>query len=201
MKVFTLLDTKFFHQLEEGDESDIRLHYVEIRTAIVDFAHSGNHWREIHTGLLIFVSEVTEIMESATDLLSRYAKRILGIAKSLLAQIELAFSSGNEAQNIQPHKEKENNDEKKPSVTFTGKYADLCELIHLILASKFINGGSSSVRQHIVKGIHSLMGLEFDPKKYQNARDGIKRRCPAKGSRVTYFLDSIVDVVNAELAA
>lgn len=201
MKTFTLLNTAFFTQLEDGNEKNIKALYTEMRTIVIDFAHSDNHWREIHTGLSVFISEVAEIMESATEALSRYAKRILGIAKALLAQIEMALTAGRNNMLAQPGSNETVKEEKKATVTFTGKYADLCELIHLVLAAGFINGASASARQHIVKGLHSLMGLEFDPKRFQNARDGIKRRCPAKGSRVTYFLDSAVDIVNAELAA
>lgn len=94
-----------------------------MRATIVEYAHGNSQWRVIHTGLSIFISKVAEILGYADGLLSRYAKRILEIAKCLLNQIEM------------------------------------------------------------------------------NARDGIKRRCPAKGSRETYLLDNMVDVVNAELTA
>lgn len=144
------------------------------------------------------ISEVTEITEHIAGTLVRYAKRILEIARCLLAQIEMAISAKLSLADTTDENDIADN---RAAVTFTGKYADLCELIHLVLASNFINGGSQAARQHLVRGLHNLFGLDFDPKKYQNAKDGIKRRCPAKGSRVTYFLDCMVDVVNAELAA
>lgn len=198
METFTLLNTKFFHQLEEGDESNITALYADMRATIVEYAHGSSQWRVIHTGLSIFISEVAEILGYADGLLSRYAKRILEIAKCLLNQIEMAVSAKIALDTVT-----ENNQvtDTTSDVTFTGNYADFCELIHLIIACKFINGGSKAFQLHIKKELHSLFGLDFDPKKYQNARDGIKRRCPAKGSRVTYFLDNMVDVVNAELAA
>ena len=198
MEIFTLLNAKFFLQLEDGDEDNIKAHYSDMRAELVEYAHSNTHWRVIHTGLSIFISEVAEILGYAKGLLSRYAKRILEIAKCLLNQIEMAVSAKIALDPVTENKEVQ---ETTAEVTFTGNYADFCELIHLIVACKLINGGSKATQQHIKKGLHSLFGLEFDPKKYQNARDGIKRRCPAKGSRVTYFLDSMVDVVNAELAA
>ena len=198
MEILTLLNSQFFHQLEEGDESNIKALYADMRATIVEYAHGNSQWRVIHTGLSIFNSEVAELLGYADGLLSRYAKRILEIAKCLLNQIEMAVSAKIALDTVA-----ENNQviDTTSDVTFTGNYADFCELIHLIIACKFINGGSKSYQLHIKKELHSLFGLDFDPKKYQNARDGIKRRCPAKGSRVTYFLDNKVDVVKAELAA
>lgn len=198
MEIFTLLNAKFFLQLEDGDEDNIKALYSDMRAELVEYAHSNTHWRVIHTGLSIFISEVAEILGYADGLLSRYAKRILEIAKCLLNQIEMTVSAKIALDTVA-----ENNQvtDTTSDVTFTGNYADLCELIHLIIACKLINGGSKASQLHIKKGIHALFGLDFDPKKFQNAKDGIKRRCPAKGSRVTYFLDSMVDVVNAELAA
>lgn len=198
MEILTLLNSQFFHQLEEGDESNIKALYADMRATIVEYAHGNSQWRVIHTGLSIFISEVAEILGYANGLLSRYAKRILEIAKCLLNQIEMAVSAKIALDTVA-----ENNQvaDTTSDVTFTGNYADFCEIIHLIIACKFINGRSKAFQLHIKKELHSLFGLDFDPKKYQNARDGIKRRCPAKGSRVTYFLDTMVDVVNAELAA
>ena len=198
MEILTLLNSQFFHQLEEGDESNIKALYADMRAIIVEYAHGNSQWRVIHTGLSIFISEVAEILGYADGLLSRYAKRILEIAKCLLNQIEMAVSAKIALDTVA-----ENNKvtDTTSDVTFTGNYADFCELIHLIIACKFINGGNKAYQLHIKKGLHALFGLDFDPKKYQNARDGIKRRCPAKGIRVTYFLDNMVDVVNAELAA
>lgn len=198
MDTFTLLNAKFFHQLENGDENNIKALYSDMRAELVEYAHSNTHWRVIHTGLSIFISEVAEIIVYADGLLSRYAKRILEIARCLLNQIEMAVSAKIA---LDPVSENSDVQDAMPKVTFTGNYADFCELIHLVIACRLINGGSKASQLHIKKGLHSIFGLEFDPKKYQNARDGIKRRCPAKGSRVTYFLDSMVDIVNAELAA
>ncbi len=92
----------------------------------------------IHTGLSIFISEVAEILGYANGLLSRYAKRILEIAKCLLNQIEMAVSAKIALDTVA-----ENNKvtDTTSDVTFTGNYADFCELIHLIIACKFINGG------------------------------------------------------------
>ena len=181
MEILTLLNSQFFHQLEEGDESNIKALYADMRATIVEYAHGNSQWRVIHTGLSIFISEVAEILGYANGLLSRYAKRILEIAKCLLNQIEMAVSAKIALDTVA-----ENNKvtDTTSDVTFTGNYADFCELIHLIIACKFINGGNKAYQLHIKKGLHALFGLDFDPKKYQNARDGIKRRCPAKGSRV-----------------
>ncbi len=199
MEALKLLQTRFFIQIEEGSDENIKESYEDIRIQIVTFAHSKAGWRVIHTGLTIFISEVSVIMESVSGKLLTYARRILEIAKGLLHQLELVITADGEHDGTAEPEKSMNDSGRK--VVFTGRYADLCELIHLILAARFINGGNASARQYIMKGVHSLFGLEYDPKKYQNARDGIRRRCPAKGSRVTYFLDEKIDDVNAELAA
>ncbi len=195
----TLLDHDFICGIEEGNESVAKEHYTGMRSAIVEFSHSSLHWREIHTGLTIIIAELSVLVNEATPAtVAIYAKRILAIAEGMLRQIEMAISKNHD---IRIESAKEDTKEADTKVTFTGKYADFCEAVLLILAAKFGNGGHTSVRNHIIIGIHRIFGLEYDSKKFQNARDGIKRRCPAKGSRVTYFLDTAVDVVNAELAA
>lgn len=89
----------------------------------------------------------------------------------------------------------------KNNVVFTGKYSDFVEVIHLFCEANFINSGSKQSRTYIIRELHRLVGLEYDPKKFHNAKNGIERRCPAEGCRVTYFLDDIIDKVNARLAA
>lgn len=193
-----LLGHDFFSGIEQGDERVAKEHYYGMRSAIVAFSRSSLHWREIHTGLTIIIAELSVMaQESTLSKVAIYAKRILAIAEGMLRQLEMALSKNHDIQKEEPQ-EANMSDAK---VTFTGKYADFCEAVLLILSAKFGNGGHSSVRNHIIIGMHRVFGLEYDSKKFQNARDGIKRRCPANGSRVTYFLDSAVDVVNAELAA
>lgn len=93
---FTLLESRFFLNLEEGNETDIKVHYEDIRKMIVAFVHGKLHWRTIHTGLTMFISEVTHLVsESVCNTLAGYGRRILEIAKGLLRQLELLVESGN----------------------------------------------------------------------------------------------------------
>lgn len=195
----TLLETRFFLNFEERKETDIRAHYHDARTAVVEFAHSKTGWREIHTGLTIFIAELSILIESATDVMKAYGQRLIEISKGLIRQIELAVTAkvdmGNEAGSDVPAGKEQSN------AVFTGKYSDLVEVIFLFLEANFINGGSRHSRSYIIRELHRLAGLEYDAKKFHNAKNGIERRCPAEGCRVTYFLDEIIDKTNARLAA
>ncbi|MCM1142929.1 MAG: hypothetical protein NC453_30565 [Muribaculum sp.] len=53
MDKMTLLQTRFILNFEESIEEDIRTHYLDARTLVVEFAHSKLGWREIHTGLTV----------------------------------------------------------------------------------------------------------------------------------------------------
>lgn len=92
---FTLLKTRFFLNLEDGNETDMKAHYEDMRSIIVSFVHSSLNWREIHTGLTMFISEVSHIIgDTIGKKLRGYAARILEIAKGLLRQLELLVENG-----------------------------------------------------------------------------------------------------------
>ena len=38
MEIFTLLNAKFFLQLEDGDEDNIKAHYSDMRAELVEYA-------------------------------------------------------------------------------------------------------------------------------------------------------------------
>ena len=197
-----ILNTALF-QTTDGSYKEVHIGtYNEIRSLIVEYSRKHTHWREIHTGLIIVRAELLFLSEeSASETVASYAKRLLVITEGLIAQIEMAVKANADLHPSSENKQESVDNTVKENVVFTGKYSDFVEVIHLICEANFINSGSKQSRIHIIKELHRFVGLEYDPKKFHNAKNGIERRCPAEGCRVTYFLDDIIDKVNARLAA
>lgn len=126
-----------------------------------------------------------------------FAKGLIHIVEGMLRKLELAPDSA------EPSKE---SSEKSEEVIipgrklFSGQISDLCELISLVLKAVYPRGCTLREKQYIIKGMHRLLGWEYDGKKWQNAIDGIRKRTP-EGTRVVYYLDKVVDKLNDELAA
>ena len=197
-----ILNTALF---QTTDESYKEVHigtYNETRSLIVEYSNRQRHWREIHTGLIIIKTELLFLSEeSASETVASYAKRLLVITEGLIAQIEMAVKANADLHASSENKQESFNSTAKNNVVFTGKYSDFVEVIHLFCEANLINSGIKQSRTYIIRELHRLVGLEYDPKKFHNAKNGIERRCPAEGCRVTYFLDDIIDKVNARLAA
>lgn len=200
MQKLSLLKASFFISLEEGDETDIRVHYEEMRHIIVSFAHGTVHWRDIHTGLSIFISEVAMIIEDAIGKkLINYGRRILEIAKKLLRQLELMVETGHFSSG---HHESRPVDSKtvtvKKRVTLSAKYTSVCEIINMIISMKMINGGDITASE-IIHRVHTLFGLDYPADKYYKTRGEIIRRCPENDERA-YFLKAAAKTLNYEYA-
>lgn len=197
MENFSLLKTEFFRRLEEGIEEQIKSHYEDMRSIMVKFAHGNLSWRDIHTGLTILISEVEVIIEDEIPaILRKYGKRVLSIAKGLLAQIELITEK-----DIMPTTKTGTTSEQiEDTVTLTAKYSDVVEIINLIIAMKMLNGGNIS-NETIINRIHWAFGINRKPGDYYNVRKSLKKRCPEDDETFAYFLSAGLKVLNAELAA
>lgn len=197
METFSLLKTEFFRRLEEGIEEQIRSHYEDMRSLMVKFAHGNLSWRDIHTGLTILISEVEVIIEDEIPaILKKYGKRVLSIARGLLAQIELITDKG-----IQfTPKTSASTEQVEEPVTLTAQYSDVVEIINLIIAMKMINGGNIK-NEVIIQRMHKVFGLNKTVADYYSARKGLKRRCPKNDTTFAYFIAAGLTVLNAELAA
>lgn len=194
MDTFTLLSAEFYLRLEARNEAEIKSHYEEMRQLVVKFAHGNLSWRDIHTGLTIFISEVSALIEENLPLpLERYAKRILAIAKGLMAQLEYIGTHHNPKVKHMPTKEEE-------PVTLTAQYSNVAEIINLIIAMKMLNGGNIS-NETIINRVHRMFGIDKTPADYYNARKGLKKRCPKDDENFAYFIAAGLKVLNAELAA
>lgn len=197
-----ILNSAFFQVLEDTDRAVHAETYSETRNLIVEYSLQQGHWREIHTGLIIVRAELHAMTEeAATAATVSYARRLLAITEGLIAQIEMAVKSNAGLHPTTEGKKCPLEEESSDKVTFTGRYSDFIETVFLFLEANFINGGSRHGRAYIIRELHRLAGLEYDAKRFHNAKNGIERRCPAEGCRVTYFLDDIIDKVNAKLAA
>lgn len=197
-----ILNTALFQTTDEAYQKVHIGTYNEIRSLIVEYSRKQTHWREIHTGLIIVRAELLFLSEeSDSETVATYAKRLLVITEGLIAQIEMAVKANADLHASSENKQESVDETAKNNVVFTGKYSDFVEVIHLFCEANFINSGSKQSRSYIIRELHRLVGLEYDPKKFHNAKNGIERRCPAEGCRVTYFLDDIIDKVNARLAA
>ena len=197
MSYQNLLNLAFFQPSDRATNSDHRSTYNEARAHIVDYAHSSLVWSEKHTGLTIVKAELTIMIELNASGNIPFAKGLLLIVEGMLRKLELATEA------IGPSKE---SSEKSDEIIipgrklFGGQISDLCELISLVLKAVYPNGCSLREKQYIIKGMHRLLGWEFDGKKWQNAIDGIRKRTP-EGIRVVYYLDRVVNDLNDELAA
>ncbi len=194
MNTFTLLESRFFKQMELGNEKNIKAHYEEFRTLLVSYAHQGVSWRDIHTGLTIFISEIEHLITNInTEELIGYGRRILSIASRLLQQLELMVKSGN-----LPCNSDAPTAESKPAkrVKLTAKYTAVCEIINMIISMQMLNGGEIT-NSEVITRIHDVFGLDYTPDKYYKTRGEIIRRCPADECR-TYFLKSAIEVLNNE---
>lgn len=197
MEKFSLLKTEFFRRLEEGIEEQIKSHYEDMRSIMVKFAHGNLSWRDIHTGLTILISEVEVIIEDEIPaILRKYGKRVLSIAKGLLAQIELITEK-----DIMPTTKTGTPSEQiEDTVTLTAKYSDVVEIINLIIAMKMLNGGNIK-NEVIIQRMHRVFGLNKTVADYYSARKGLKRRCPKNDTTFAYFIAAGLTTLNAELAA
>lgn len=197
METFSLLKTEFFRRLEEGIEEQIRSHYEDMRSFMVKFANDNLSWRDIHTGLTILISEIEVIIEDEIPaILKKYCKRVLSIAKGLLAQIELISDKG-----FMPVTKKATPTESEEApVTLTAQYSDVVEIINLIIAMKMINGGNIK-NEVIIQRMHRVFGLNKTVADYYSARKGLKRRCPKNDTTFAYFIAAGLTTLNAELAA
>ena len=196
---FTLLKTRFFLNLEDGNETDMKAHYEDMRSIIVSFVHSSLNWREIHTGLTMFISEVSHIIgDTIGKKLRGYAARILEIAKGLLRQLELLVENGvtTSCETGEPKCEESPKVEKK--VRLSSKYTAVCEIINMIISMKMINGGNITSNE-IISRVHRLFGLDYPSDKYYKTRGEIIRRSPEDGDRA-YFLMAAVRTLNYEYA-
>lgn len=195
MNTFTLIESRFFKQMEDGDDKDIKQHYEEFRAMLVSFAHQGISWRDIHTGLTVFISEIEHILTHNSNIeLIGYGKRILSIATRMLHQLELIVRTG-----TIPSASNETSTETvktRKSVKLTAKYTAVCEIINMIISMQMLNGGDIT-NSEVINSIHELFGLDYKPDKYYKTRGEIIRRCPADECR-TYFLKSAMDVLNSE---
>ena len=197
-----ILNSAFFLPSEDTDSEVHARSYSETRDLIVEYSLRQEHWREIHTGLIIIRTELHALSaEAAVTSAASYARRLLSITEGLIAQIEMAVKSNASLHPLTEDKEVPSDEKPSEKAVFTGKYSDFIEVVFLFLEAGFINGGGRHSRAYIIRELHSLAGLEYDAKKFHNAKNGIERRCPAEGSRVTYFLDDIIDKVNARLSA
>ena len=197
---FTLLESRFFLNLEEGNETDIRVHYEDIRKMIVAFAHGKLHWRTIHTGLTMFISEVTHLVsESVCNTLAGYGKRILEIAKGLLRQLELLVESGNsEMEPVSENTQAEKTNKGRRKIKLSAKYTAVCEIINMIISMNMINGGDIPSNE-VINRVHELFGLNYTTDKYYKTRGEIIRRCPEDGCR-PYFIKAALEVLKSEYA-
>lgn len=199
MQKLSLLKASFFISLEEGDETDIRVHYEEMRHIIVSFAHGTVHWRDIHTGLSIFISEVAMIIEDAIGKkLINYGRRILEIAKKLLRQLELMVETGHFSNADYEESPADSQPAVKKRVSLSAKYTAVCEIINMIITMRMINGGDIAGNE-VIRRVHELFGLDYATDKYYKTRGEIIRRCPENGQRA-YFLMSAVKTLNCEYA-
>lgn len=201
MDTLTLLNSRFFLNIEDGIETDIRTHYKEIRSLIVSFSHGCSNWRNIHTGLTLFISEVRAIVKEAIGEILHYGNRILDIAVGLLNQLELLVKSGTVLEDTSPIlKEEEEPIKKKSSkkLKLTAKYTAVCEIINMIISMNMFNGGDV-VKNDIIDRVHELFGLDYSTTKYYKTRGEIIRRCPEDEIR-TYFLKAASKVLNSEYA-
>lgn len=197
---FTLLESRFFLNLEEGNETDIKVHYEDIRKMIVAFAHGKLHWRSIHTGLTIFISEVSHLIsESVGKILVGYGKRILEIAKGLLHQLELLVESGNnEMGTVSEGTPVETQEKVRKKVKLTAKYTAVCEIINMIISMNMMNGGDIPSNE-VINRVHELFGLNYTTDKYYKTRGEIIRRCPEDECR-PYFIKAALEVLKCEYA-
>lgn len=197
---FTLLESRFFLNLEEGNETDIKVHYEDIRKMIVAFVHGKLHWRIIHTGLTMFISEVTHLVsESVCNTLAGYGRRILEIAKGLLHQLELLLESGNnETETVSESALAEKQNKVRKKVKLTAKYTAVCEIINMIISMNMINGGDIPSNE-VINRVHELFGLNYSTDKYYKTRGEIIRRCPEDGCR-PYFIKAALEVLKCEYA-
>lgn len=193
MNILILLETEFFAAIENKVETDIRQHYHEIRDMIVGFAHSGANWRHIHTGLSVFIAEVSSLIEGIENILLSYARRIVEIAKSLLRQIELAIEAGVPEDEAEPVKTKSAFAKRGK---LTAKYTDVCELINLIISMKMMSGGKGYAK-HIIDSVHEMFALDCDTDKYYKTRGDIAGRSPMDDCRA-YFIRDGLKVLNKE---
>lgn len=202
METLTLLNSRFFLNIEEGIETDIKTHYKEIRSLIVSFSQGNSHWRNIHTGLTLFISEVKAITKDAIGEILHYGNRILDIAVGLLNQLELMVKSGNmnpTCKSADSETEVQEKPNPKKKLKLTANYTAVCEIINMIISMNMFNGGDV-VKNDIIDRVHELFGLDYSTTKYYKTRGEIIRRCPADEVR-TYFLKAAMDVLNSEYAS
>ena len=199
MNYTKLLTLAFFQTSEDANTGDHRATYDEARTHIVEYAHSTLSWNEKHTGLTIVKAELTIMIDMNISGNTPYAKGLLQIVEGMIRKLELTSAA---SESVQPQTEKsEDSGIIFPKhKLFKGQISELCELISLVLKAVYPNGCSLREKQYIIKGMHRLLGWEFDGKKWQNAIDGIRKRTP-EGIRVVYYLDRVVNDLNDELAA
>lgn len=197
METFTLLNASFFLHLEEGNEAEIKNHYEEMRSMIVEFAHGDDNWRNIHTGLTLFISEVATIIEEAIGTILKYGKRILAIAKGLISQIELIAKNAIEVPAAHAKKNTSPEDDSDSSLTMTCDYADFCEIINMAITMKLFNGGRAKAKAIIAK-FHKVFGWNKTEQEYYNNRNAFLRRCPSDGNGRAYFMEAVARALNAE---
>lgn len=207
METLTLLHTPFFASLENRDDSRIRNDYEDIRSLIVAFSMDNDCWRTVHTGLAILVTEVSFLIdEGLPEELARYGRRILTLAKCMIAQVELTASRFLSDTVSEPTENKETVTEEKDEtaettpLTLSANYSDLAEIINVIITMKMANGGRVK-NTAIINAVHRLFGLECGVDRYYNTRNAIRNRCPREGTSLTYFLDAAKESVNNELSA
>ncbi len=205
-----LLD--FFQAYENAATVNHRDSYNEARSSLVDFAHSSLPWSEIHTGLTIVKAELTIMIELNLSGIIPYAKGLLNIVEGMLRKLELIQTIGDKdsqkSESITTDADKESmpsKDEKGQFVftqsrLFTGPANHFGELVSLVVKAVYPKGSTLRQRQYIIKGMHFLLGWEYDGKKWQNSIDAIRKRTP-DGIRMVYYLDRIVNDLNDDLSA
>ncbi|MCM1142625.1 MAG: hypothetical protein NC453_28980 [Muribaculum sp.] len=199
MSYQNLLNLAFFQPSDIAAYSDHRSTYDEARVHIVDYAHSSLAWSEKHTGLTIVKAELTIMIELNASGNIAFAKGLLLIVEGMLRKLELTPATV-ESQQTSSEKSEEFEINGLGRKLFKGQVCHLYELISLVLKAVYPDGCTLIEKQYIIKGMHRLLGWEYDGKKWQNAKDGIRKRTP-EGTRVVYYLDKIVDKLNDELAA
>lgn len=204
MKIITIMTHEkilnlAFFQYSEESVGDHRATYNEARSHIVDYAHSSLSWSERHTGLTIVKAELTIMIELAMSGNIPFAKGLLNIVEGMLRKLELTPSNV-ESKQESPEESDDFDIKSLGRKLFKGQICELYELISLVLKAVYPEGCTLTEKQYIIKGMHRLLGWKYDGKKWQNAKDGIRKRTP-EGTRLVYYLDKIVDKLNNELAA